>query len=173
MHTGRSHAHRKRPGGAREVLFRVGVILKGLDGVLEIAGGIALWLVSPGLILRWVGLLTQDEVARNRHDVIAHHLRLALGHLVTGKHFLALYLLAHGVVKIFVVVALLKNRFWAYPVAIAVFSGFIAYQLYRFTLGGSAGLIVLSAFDLVVIWLIWMEYRARKLSPHPLRAAVN
>ena len=162
-----------RPEGTREVLFRVGVILKGLDGVLEIAGGIALWLVSPGLILRWVGLLTQDEITRNRHDVILHHLRLAVGHLVTGKHFLALYLLAHGMVKIFVVVALLKNRLWAYPVAIGVFSAFIAYQLYRFTLGGSAGLILLSAFDLIVIGLIWMEYRARKPSPHRLREALN
>ncbi len=164
----------KRSGGAREVLFRAGVILKGLDGVLEIAGGIALWLVSPGLIVRWVGLLTQDEIARNRHDVIAHHLRLAAGRFsVSGKHFLAFYLLAHGIVKILVVVALLKNRLWAYPVSIAVFGAFIVYQLYRFTLGGSAGLIVLSAFDVIVIWLIWMEYRARKPSPHPLREAVN
>lgn len=162
-----------RSGNTREVLFRVGVILKGFDGLLEIAGGIALWLVSPGLIIRWVGLVTQDEVARNRHDVIAHHLRLALGHLVTGKHFLALYLLAHGIVKILVVVALLKNRLWAYPVAIAVFSGFIAYQIYRFTIGGSAGLIVLCAFDLIVIGLIWMEYRARRPNPQPLGEAVS
>ena len=163
----------KRSGSTREVLFRLGVILKGLDGVLEMAGGIALWLVSPGSIIRWVGLLTQDEIARNRHDVIAHHLRLAVGSLVSGKHFLALYLLAHGIVKIFVVVALLNNRLWAYPVAIGVFSGFIVYQLYRFTLGGSAGLVVLSAFDLIVIGLIWMEYRARKPGPRPLREAVN
>lgn len=162
-----------RSGNTREVLFRAGVILKGLDGALEIAGGIALWLVSPGLIIRWIGILTQDEVARNRRDFIAHHLRLALGSLVSGRHFLALYLLAHGIVKLFVVVALLKNRVWAYPVSIVVFGGFIAYQLYRYTLTRGAGLIVLSAFDLLVIWLIWKEYRARKPSPHPLRAAVN
>ena len=163
----------RRAGNMREFLFRVGVILKGLDGMLEMAGGIALWLVSPGSIVRWVGQLTQDEIARNRHDVIAHHLRLALGSLVSGRHFLAMYLLAHGIVKILVVVALLNNRLWAYPVSIAVFGAFIVYQLYRFTLGGSAGLIVLSAFDLIVIGLIWMEYRARKPGPHPLREAVN
>jgi hypothetical protein len=29
----------KRSGSTREVLFRVGVILKGLDAVLEMAGG--------------------------------------------------------------------------------------------------------------------------------------
>ena len=67
----------RRSGNAREVLFRVGVILKGLDGVLEIAGGIALWLVSPGLIVRWVGLLTQDEIAKNPNDAVANYLRMA------------------------------------------------------------------------------------------------
>lgn len=163
-----------RSGNTREILFHLGVITKGLDGVLEVAGGIALWLVSPGLIVRWVGILTQDEVARNPHDIIAHHLRLAASRLsVSGRHFLAIYLLAHGIVKILVVVALLKNRLWAYPLSIGVFGGFIAYQLYRFTLTRGAGLIVLSVFDLIVIWLIWMEYRARKPSPHPFREAVN
>jgi uncharacterized membrane protein len=163
----------KRSGNTRELFFRVGVILKGLDGFLEIAGGTALWLVSPGLIIRWVGILTQDEVARNRHDVIAHHLRVALGSLVSGRHFLAVYLLAHGVVKLFVVVALLTNRLWAYPVSIVVFGGFIVYQVYRYTLTHGAGLILLCSFDLIVIALIWMEYRARKPSPHALPEAVN
>ena len=164
----------RRSRSTREVLFRVGVILKGLDAGLEIAGGIALWLVSPGLIVRWVGLLTQDEIAKNPNNAVAHYLRMAASRFsVSGKHFLAFYLLAHGVVKIFVVVALLKNRLWAYPLGIGVFGGFIAYQLYRYTVGGYAGLVVLSAFDLIVIWLIWMEYRTRKPGPHPLREAVN
>lgn len=163
----------KRPESAREVFFRAGVILKGLDGLLEIAGGTALWLLSPGLMIHWIGFLTQDEVARNRHDVIAHHLRLALGSLVSGRHFLAIYLLAHGTVKLFVVVALLKNRLWAYPVAIVVFGGFIVYQVYRYTLTHAAGLILLCSFDLIVIALIWMEYRARKPSPHPLPEAAD
>jgi len=163
-----------RSHNARELLFHAGVILKGLDGVLELAGGIALWLVSPGLIVRWVGILTQDEVARNRHDLVAHYLRVATSRfLVSGRHFLAFYLLAHGIVKIFVVVALLKNKVWAFPIAMFVFGGFVVYQLYRFAIGGSSGLIVLSGFDLLVIWLIWMEYRARKPHPHPLRAAAS
>lgn len=163
----------KRSRNTRELFFRVGVILKGLDGFLEIAGGTALWLLSPGLIIRWIGILTQDEVARNRNDFIAHHLRLALGSLVSGKHFLAIYLLAHGAVKIFVVVALLKNRLWAYPVAIVVFGGFVVYQVYRYTLTHAAGLILLCAFDLILIALIWMEYRARKLAQHPLPEAAD
>jgi len=41
----------------RELMFRVSEFLKGFDGALETVGGIALWVVSPGLIVRAVGLL--------------------------------------------------------------------------------------------------------------------
>jgi uncharacterized membrane protein len=57
---------------------------------------------------------------------------------------------------------LLKQKLWAYPSAVIVFGAFIVYQLYRFTLTHSIGLIALSLFDLVVIWLIHLEYRALK-----------
>ena len=154
----------------RELLFRASVLLKGLGAVLEIAGGIALWAVSPGLIVRLVGLLTQDEIAEDPRDLVANYLRHAASRLSIGsEHFLAIYLLAHGIIKIFVVVALLKSKLWAYPVAIIVFGGFITYQFYRFAITGGAGLIALSVFDLFVIWLIWLEYRALKSRPPQCR----
>jgi uncharacterized membrane protein len=147
----------------RELLFRIGVLFKGLDGTLEVAGGIALWVVSPGWVVRLVGLLTQDEITEDPHDIIANYLRHAVSRFSAGsEHFLALYLLGHGVTKICVVVALLRNKLWAYPIAIVVFGGYIAYQIYRFTLTGSLGLIALSILDLIVIGLVWLEYRAVK-----------
>ena len=36
---------------------------------------------------------------------------------------------------------------------------FIVYQLYRFSYTHGWALIVLSVFDIVVVWLIWHEYR--------------
>lgn len=153
----------RRPQGSklRELLFRVSVLLKGFDGALEIVGGIALWVVSPGLIVRVVGLLTQDEIAEDPHDIVANYLRHASGHFsLLSEHFMAIYLLGHGLVKIFVVVALLRNKLWAYPVAISVFGGFVVYQVYRFALTRSVGMIVLTVIDIIVIWFIWQEYRA-------------
>jgi len=159
----------RRPEEAklRELMFRVSVFLKGLDGTLEIAGGIALWAVNPGWIVRVVGLLTQDEIVEDPHDLVANYLRHAAHHLsVASGHFMAIYLLGHGLVKIFVVVALLRNKLWAYPVAISVFGGFVVYEVYRFALTYSVGLIVLAAIDLIVIWFIWLEYRTvRRRNP--------
>jgi uncharacterized membrane protein len=157
----------------RGLLFRIGVVLKGLDGVLEIAGGIALWFVSPGLITRVVWMLTQGEIMEDPHDLVANYLRHAVRRFSIGsEHFLALYLLGHGVVKIFIVAALLRNKLWAYPLGMVVFGGYVVYQLYLFTWNGSMGLIVLSILDLILIGLVWLEYRAVKShrSAHVRRA---
>jgi uncharacterized membrane protein len=145
----------------RELLFRISVSLKGLHAALEIVGGISLLVVSPGFILRAIELLTQDEIAEDPRDLIANYLLDAARHLsLSSEHFAAYYLLSHGVAKAFLAGALLKNKLWAYPLAVIVFGAFIAYQLYRFTFTHGIGLIALSLFDLVVIWLIWLEYRA-------------
>jgi uncharacterized membrane protein len=147
----------------RELLFRISVLLKGLNAALEIVGGAALLAVSPAFILRTVALLTQDEIAEDPRDLVANSLRRAVSHLSpASQHFAAIYLLIHGVTKIGLVGALLKHKLWAYPAAMIVFGAFIIYQIYRFTLTHGLGLIALSVFDLVVIWLIYLEYRALK-----------
>lgn len=156
-----------RTAQVREFLFRASISLKGLNALVEIIGGIVLWMVSPASIVRLVAFLTQDEIAEDPRDLLANYLRhAATGLSVGSEHFVAIYLFSHGVVKMFAVVALLKNKLWGYPLSIVVFGGFIVYQIYRFTLTGGIGLIALTVFDLIVIWLIWLEYRAVRSRPN-------
>jgi uncharacterized membrane protein len=91
--------------------FEVGITLKGLDGVLELIGGTLLLLLSPATIDRIVVGLTQHELSQDPHDFIAVH-ALNLAHGLTGTTVIlsALYLQSHGVVKIVLVAALLKNK---------------------------------------------------------------
>ena len=147
----------------REMSFRIGIALKGLNAALEIAGGAALAAVSPAFILRSVARLTQHELAEDPRDLIANYFLHAASHWsLSGQRFAAAYLFSHGVIKIGLVWALLKHKLWAYPLSIIVFAAFIVYQLYRFTFTRGLGLIALSLFDLVVIWLIYLECRALK-----------
>jgi len=74
-------------------------------------------------------------------------------------NFYAFYLLSHGIVKVFLVIGLLRNKLWAYPVSLVVLGVFIVYQLYRFSYTHGFGLMVLTVFDVVVMGLIWHEYR--------------
>lgn len=140
-------------------LFQLSVLLKGGHAILECLSGVALALFSTATIISFVNTLTQDELVENPHDFIATHL-LAMAHSfsVQTKNFYAFYLLSHGVVKLFLVIGLLRNKLWSYPASLVALAGFVAYQIYRFSYTHGLGLIVLTVFDLFIMVLIWHEY---------------
>lgn len=141
-------------------IFQLSILLKGAHALIECAGGLILALTSTQAIVALVNRYTQDELVQDPHDFIASHLLAwAQTFSVQTQHFYAFYLLSHGVVKVALVIGLLREKLWAYPASLAVLGLFIAYQLYRFTFTHSPGLIALTLFDLVVIALIWHEYR--------------
>ena len=140
--------------------FQISVFLKGGHAALELIGGVGLAFVSAGTITNLIVSLVQEELKEDPHDIIANYLFTFAQQLsVKSKTFAAFYLLSHGVVKLILVAELLRKKLWAYPASLVVLGVFIAYQAYRFTLTHSIGLIVLSMFDLLVIILIWHEYR--------------
>jgi uncharacterized membrane protein len=143
--------------------FQVSIILKGLDGVLEMVGGLLLLLVSPSTIGRVVAALTQHELSEDPHDFIATHL-LSTAHGLTQSTVLfgGLYLLSHGFVKIILVTALLRNKLWAYPWMIGFLGVFVIYQLYRIALAPTVGLIAVTVFDVFIMWLTYREYQKQR-----------
>jgi len=149
-----------RPRDLLDQTFEIGIILKGLDGVLEMIGGLLLLVVSPATIDRVVTSLTQHELSEDPRDLVATHL-LKTAHGLTGSAVLfgAVYLLAHGVVKIILVAALLKDELWAYPWMIVFLGIFIVYQVYRLSFKLSVGLTLLTVFDAFIAWLTYREYR--------------
>jgi len=71
--------------------------------------------------------------------------------------------LSHGLAKVVLVVALLRNQLWAYPATIALLGAFIAYQLYRLSYRLTLGLTLLTIFDAFVVWLTWREYKVKRV----------
>jgi len=141
------------------VLFDIGAVAKGIDGVLEIIGGGLLLVVDPRQLHLVARLLFQHELSEDPDDVVATYLLHTSQHLSPGTEtFAAAYLLWHGVVKVGLVAGLLLRQRWAYPAAIAAFLLFLAYQLYRYTHTYSPELLVLSVFDVFIIVLTWLEY---------------
>ena len=143
--------------------FEVGIILKGLNGLAELLGGLLLLFATPGSIHRLAVVLTQGELSEDPHDIVARYL-LHSANGLTGSAVLfgAVYLLLHGAVKVALVIALLLNKLWAYPCMIVVLLIFIGYQLYRIALHPSAGLIALTVFDALIVTLTWREYRRQR-----------
>lgn len=143
--------------------FRTGLYLKGLDGLLETLGGIMLLIVSPQQINHLARWLTQGELSTDPHDFIANHL-LKSARELTGASLIfgAAYLLAHGLVKLILVEEVLRNRLWAYKSLIGVTSVFVVYQTYRLVVKLSVSMLLLTIFDLIIIYLTTVEYKKHK-----------
>ena len=144
--------------------FKIALVLKGLDGVLEVAGGILLLFLSPDTIEHLVRALTAHELSEDPHDVVARYLLHTTAHLNHGTTlFGAVYLLSHGIAKVVLVALVLRDKLWAYPWLIGLLLAFIAYQLYQITVVHfSAGLTALTVFVALLVWLTWREYRAKR-----------
>ena len=152
----------RRESGRLHRLFQAAVVLKGIDGILETIGGALLLLVSPAALQWIVIVLTQHELAEEPDDWLVAALRHAAdGFSMETKHFASAYLIGHGVLKVFLAVSLLRERLWAFPAALAVLALFVVYQSLRFVRTHSLLLLTLTAVDLVVMVLIWREYRVR------------
>jgi uncharacterized membrane protein len=148
-------------GDGVDKAFKAGLLFKAIHGCLEIIGGILLLVIKPEQIQHFVRWLTQGELADDPHDFIAQYLVTAAHHL-TGASLLfgAIYLLSHGIVKLVLVIEVLRDHLWAYIALIAVTALFILYQLYSLIfIKVSAGFILLTIFDVIIIWLTQKEYR--------------
>ncbi|WP_334121716.1 DUF2127 domain-containing protein [Glutamicibacter sp.] len=146
-----------------ERLFRVSLVLKGLDGLLEILGGVLFIVVRPEQLDSLVRILTQHELSEDPGDFIANALLKASGTLtVSSSWFAAAYLLLHGLVKVVLVWAVLKDKLWAYPWMIAFLVIFIGYQSYQLITVFSLGMLLLTLFDLFIVWLTVREYRIHR-----------
>src|SRR5215471_2353628 len=166
MTSKRAHAREseKPLSPALDKTFKIGLVLKGLDGILEVAGGILLLFLSPHAIEQIVRTLTAHELTQDPHDVIARYLVHSTSHLSSGiTIFGAVYLLSHGIAKIVLVAFVLRDKLWAYPWLIVLLLAFIGYQLYRITaVHFSVGLTGLTVFDAVLVWLTWREYTSKR-----------
>jgi uncharacterized membrane protein len=153
----RNSAERRRQ---LELVYRVGVIVKGLDGVIELVGGLLLWL-APGLLRAVLvplsGTVAGDHPIRNFVAYWAGHFgqELAAG----SSTFVVFFLLAHGIVKVVLVYCLLREYHWVYPYALAVLGLFAAYQVFVLVGAPTVGMALLTALDFLIIWLVWREWR--------------
>ncbi len=144
-------------------LYDISIVIKGIDGVFEFIGGLLLLFISHARLDAITSFLTEHELTQDPDDKIANFIVDYVHDLPNGvKIFGALYLLAHGVLKVFLVYNLIKEKVWVFPYAIAILSMFVTYQCYRLIVHFSYGIAVITILDLIVIWFVWNEYKLVK-----------
>ncbi len=135
------------------------MIAKGVDGALELVGGLLLLVLPPSAIRGTVSFLVRGELKEDPTDLVANLLLHNTSNVIQARAPASVFLIVHGVVKLALVGGLASNQFWSYPAAIAVFAGFAIYQLYQLTDQYSLFLGIITVLDISVILLIFAEYR--------------
>lgn len=153
--------------------YEIGILIKGIDGFVELVAGLFLLIVRPATIGHWTHLITQAELNENAHNVIATHVLHYGESLARGRNVFAIaFLLTHGIIKLVLVISLLRGKMWAYPFALVTLGLFVVYQAYELVVKTTFGMSFLTALDLLIIWLVWREWQQVKMhSANTLPAA--
>lgn len=144
---------------ATDFLFRVGLIVKGVDSLFEVIGG-ALFL-APMKLARYMAVLSQHE-AFHHHEVLAGRIDKLADTITLHTHVgEAIYLLIHGLAKVILIIAIFKGKRWGYVGFVGVLAFFMLIELTRAFTAREIVTGVLGLFDAFVVALIWKEYKAR------------
>ena len=145
--------------------FEFGILLKGIDGILEILGSFVLLFLNPARLNKLIILLTQHELSEDPRDFIANYIiKFSSGFSISTQHFGVFYLFSHGIIKLILIYLLWKKKIWSYPLAVVFLILFIFYQIYRYTFTHSIWLIYLTVFDIIMIVLTLVEYKRIKFN---------
>ena len=102
--------------------------------------------------------LVQSQSAASR---LLHYL---LGYQnLKVTNFIIVYLGFWGIFDIVLSACILRHRLWAYPLSMWLIAIFIGYELMRLTQTHSCILLFFIIVDLLMLWLIWREYRRLKI----------
>jgi len=143
--------------------FKLVLILKIFNSIWQIVLGILI-LFDKNLLGKVIGIASR-EILEGDHLFLARHAYDILVRITPGAAlFIALYFLAQGFLKIFLVAGLWKRKLWIYPVSIGIFFAFICYEMYRYVHSPSHPILmlILSCLDVVTILLIQHEYEVLK-----------
>jgi uncharacterized membrane protein len=151
--------------------FDLALMLKLVDGGLEILVAILSLVTSPKLVIRMATFITGGELAQGPSDPVASLLRNAAHSFAIHTHYLfAIYLVLHGGVKVLLVLGILAGKKIAYPLFMGALALFGTYEAYRGFVDHNIFLQILAVLDLSILLLTSYEYRRRypKQPAHPV-----
>lgn len=141
-------------------LFLILMLIKWVDGIIQFWIGIVAIFISQHTLYNFVWGYLQGELIEDQNAWFTQYLLNSLqGLTLSTQHFIAFYLISHGVIKSIIVYNIFKKKYWAYPVAITVFSLFTLYQTYLYINSGSLWMMGLIIMDIIIVILTYFEYK--------------
>ncbi|HEX4861624.1 MAG TPA: DUF2127 domain-containing protein [Rhizomicrobium sp.] len=140
-------------------LFVVAIVLKGLNGLVELVLGALITVMGPDRLFFFVAQYTTPELEANPSNHIARALQNSAAGLANTMGFAIFYLFAHGVLKTAIAYNLLRDRRWVFAPACVILGGFVIYLFYHAAQKHSAWAFGFGLFDFFTIALVINEWR--------------
>jgi uncharacterized membrane protein len=138
------------------------ITIKGIDGLIEFVAGIVIAVLGSQQVYDFAVWATAPEIARHPESHTAYAIRNGAYSFAHGSHkFAVIYLLAHGVLKLGLVINLFIEHLWIFPVSVAVLLGFIGFMSLKLVAHWSPWLFAFALFDAATVALILNEWRVR------------
>lgn len=145
-------------------LFDVGLVLKAVNGGLEVIVAFLVLVIPPSFVLALVEFVTGGELTQDPDDPVVSWLVGAAHTFAVHTHYLlAFYLVLHGAVKIILVAGIFMGKKIAYQLLMVALAVFSTYEAYRGLFRHEILLQVFAAFDVILLILTAHEYRRRYL----------
>jgi uncharacterized membrane protein len=142
--------------------FEAGIVIKAINGAWEMASGFTLLVVSSASLNSAFLFVFRNELINDPHDYfiqilvdLFHHFTLQVKHIAT------FYLIAHGLMNIFIAYNLHLKRLRVYIFSIFFDFLLILYFFYLYSRNHSVMLIWFVIFNMIFILLTWHEYKER------------
>lgn len=140
--------------------FRTSILIKGAISAAEILVGGILFFISFEALAHFGVRISAPFLPDSLFAWVAHEVALLSLEVATiPPLFVALYIFSRGLIKLVLIAALLRNMLWAYPSSLCVMGAFLLYQFYQIAAEGSAIIVAITLFDIVVMYFIWREWR--------------
>ena len=152
---------RRRP--LLHLAFFVAIAIKGLDGFIEAVAGIVFAIAGSQQVYNLALWATAPELERHPASRAVHAIRHGAYGLTHASHrFVVTYLLLHGLIKLALVINLMIERMWVFPISVALLLGFIGYMSVKLTHHWSVWVFAFAMFDVVTVALVANEWRMRR-----------
>jgi uncharacterized membrane protein len=136
--------------------FWLSLFLKGLDGALQLAGGVVVLIFEPGTLGKAYRWLTRFLLGKSSHNAEADfHISIEI--------LVCIYLLSHGIIKVLLVYGLLKEKLWVFPAALVGFGFFLTLEIYRIYQHFYWAILILMCIDVFVVTMVILEWKKVKV----------
>jgi uncharacterized membrane protein len=169
LHAGAKHAGAQTIGAMKQkpaymhLAYLVAISIKGLDGLIETVAGLIVAFLNSREVYHFAVWATAPELAKHPGSHAVHAIRHGAYNFAYSSHkFAIIYLLAHGLLKVGLVVNLFIEHMWIFPVSAVVLLGFIGFMGLKLTMHWSPWLFAFAVFDTVTLALVLNEWRVRR-----------